>query len=320
MNISLLQDPRLEDNKIYIATPTPGDYYLRGPYGIKGDTARWAVLTDGIGLDHQMHCYVNVKSKREGHWSLSNNIKSATIDVAAINGGSVYSLTLNTTNSRYYGCDETDLLLMAITPIPGLVREPGIVPMDEQPSLAEMDTLTASWEEGLIQFTQGQRCQAGYDMSIVMFSIYLKDTVSDQTFQYEVVTYDSRDMRFNASVYANTGAFVGIADSCDYYAFPYLVPDRPRVITIDVLPRLRQLIQASQSRSLVAWSPSYKSPGATRSLVAPPILNPDLTRWKVLMASWGPFNNGSARIVSTLEGIELSYTYLSHDTLVSVIL
>lgn len=306
MNISLLQDPRLEDNKIYIATPTPGDYYLRGPYGIKGDTARWAVLTDGIGLDHQMHCYVNVKSKREGHWSLSNNIKSATIDVAAMNGGSVYSLTLNTTNSRYYGCDETDLLLMAITPIPGLVREPGIIPMDEQPSLADMQGLIMAWTERLHSTITLKRCDPGMDVAILMGSIYLKNQITNQTLQYEIVTYDSRDMRFNASLFANTGEFVGIADSLHVYGGQYVPPGSVHRVSIDVLSRLRTFIR-SNAQSMTTWEPSLKTwkHGQDRGLIPPPQFDPNLSHWKVLMASWGPFTNGSAAISVTLDDIQL---------------
>lgn len=300
---SLLTDPGLTDNKLYVITPTPGDYWLRGPYGLEGDHARWSILTDGI--DVQMDTYLTTEAP-SGRWQMRNPPQTANIKMRRYGNKTRYTLTLDT-RSETYGCGETDFLLCAITRIPGLIREPGIIPMDEQPSLAEMHSLTATWSEALADFIQGQRCQAGYDMAIMMFSIYLKDTVSDQTFQYEVVTYDSRDMRFNASVYANTGAFVGIADSCDYYGLPYLGLDYPRVVTIDVLPRLRELIRGAETRSFTGYSPSYKSPGATRALIDPPVFNPDLARWKVLMASWGPFNNGSARIVSRLEGIELSY-------------
>lgn len=307
--ISLLTDPGLTDSKLHIITPTPDDYWLRGPYGILGDHARWAMLTDGIGMMHQMDTHI-VPSDIRGGWLMCNDIESAVIQAKKRTQGTQtrtrYTLTLDTRNEEY-GCDETDLLLCAIGPVPNLIREPGIISMDEQPSLAEMQSLTCSWWESLFSSKTGQRCKPGYDMSILMGSIYVKNTETGQVLQYEVVTYDSRDMRFNASLFVNTGTFVGIADSVHVYReIPYLDKGESRVVSVDLLPRLRAFLTAGSARSMIAWQPSYKSPTVTRALtIAAPQFDPDLAHWKVLMASWGPFVNGSARVVSQLENIQL---------------
>lgn len=307
--ISLLTDPGLTDNAIYVVTPTPKAYRLLGPYGgLNRPNSRWALLTDGLG---RMRYYISRIRPRESGWALRDLPGDVKVRSYVRNGAQVYEFELDTRSKKFYeGCGEFDLLLLAVTPLDDVfIAEPGLIPMEQQPSLADMKSLTMRYTEAVWGRKYVARCQPGYDCSLMMCSAYVKCETTDQVLQYEVITGDSRDMVFNASVFADTGDFIGIADSSTLYGVPYLTDQAsaigPRTVTFDLLPRLRSFINPEQAQSLVQYQPSYKMPGVRYFAKLPTIKDPDLSKWKVLMASWGPFTNGAAVVQYQLSDIHL---------------
>ena len=284
--LSLLTDPGFRANKIRIIRPIEaGPYTLSTPYGELGDRVPWALLTDGITVGNQIRPHHNtLGNAHDGYWRVRNNINSVEVLMHREEGEkSRIQITCDTRNNAVYGCGEVDALLCAITPIAGLIDDPGMIAMDTQPSLADMASLTITWREMITQVKVGRKrpaCPPGYNCALTFASIYVKDVETNQTLQYEYVTSDSRNMRFSNSEFAYVPhQFLGIADSAEAYTSVSRIP-----VTrfIDILPRLREIITSNEK-----------------------MLSPRLDTKKILMASWGPFNNGSARVVVSLDSMDI---------------
>src|SRR5262249_55466044 len=81
-----------------------------------------------------------------------------------------------------------------------------------------------------------------------------------------------------------SGAFVGVADNLtSEYGLPYLTKRQSRQVRLDILPRVR---------ALMAGVPN-------------PLVDKELSHWKVLMVSVGSFVNGAAQIVSLVSEVNL---------------
>lgn len=287
--LSLLTDPGFADNRLYIARPLEaGPYQLLGPYGERATPARWVILTDGIGVDRQFRTVINnLGGRTDGDWRIRNTFVNGQVVVERDNRRTSLQLTQDTFEDAAYGCGEVDLFVMAIALVPGLITEPGIIPFSDQPSLAEMTNLTFTWRERLVSRTIGRRCAPLLDAALTMGSVYFKNTTTDQTFQYQVVTSDARFLLFEGSYFANLpgGEFVGVADnSATVYGLPYLQrANRKRTVQIDILPRVLTLLAAIPNVNV----------------------DKDPRHWYTLMTANGSYTNGKAKIVSTWSDINL---------------
>lgn len=287
MLLSLLTDPGFTDNRLYVVTPTPGNYQLLGPYGEQQTRARWSVLTDGLLPTNQFRTIINNLgySVRDGRWRIRTDDVSGQIEMDRVERRSIATLTQNTLKTAAY-TGEVDLWLMAITHIPGLVSQPGIIDFGEQPTIADMRALWFSWHEALIARESKPRVGPWGDCALMMCSVYAKNVKTGQTLQYEVVTGDNRAFYPYGFWFANLpdGAFMGIADSAEpVYAFPYCQVGEERDVHFDILSRLRGSIE------------NCPNPNVDR----------ELKNWKILMATWGTFTHGAARIVSRWSNMRL---------------
>jgi len=284
--VLLLVDPGLTDNRLCLLSPIEaGPYQLRGPYGEKWTPARWILLTDGIGADHQFRLTIdNLGDPSDGIWRIDNNSTSGEVIVGRRGGRTSLVLSQDSSDDTKYGCDEVDLFVMAIAPV---VPESGVIPFSEQPSLAEMTALKFTWKESLLAREIGQRCAAGRDAALTMGSVYFKNIFTDQTLQYQIVTSDARSLLPVGSYYVNlpAGEFVGVADnSATVYGLPYLKPNaRKRVVQIDILSRVLAVLAAIPNANV----------------------DKDPHHWYTLMTSNGSYVNGSAEIISTVSDINL---------------
>lgn len=285
---SVLTDPEFTDNKLYIVTPTPGEYRLLGPYGETATQARWSVLTDGLLLSNQFRTSINTLGYgHDGSWRIRTGDVSGQVEMRRRNGHSVATLTQNTLKTDAY-IGEVDLWLMAIAPLPELIPQPGIIDFDKQPSLAEMRALRFGWRERLIARESKPRVGPWGDCALMMSSVYVKNTQTGQTLQYEVVTSDNRAFYPYGFWYADLpeAVFVGMADNSEtVYGLPYCQIGQERDVDFDILPRLRGSIEGCPN----------------------PAIDRDLANWKILMATWGTFTNGAAHITSRWSHLNLEY-------------
>lgn len=286
---SVLTDPEFADNKLWIVTPTPGDYRLLGPYGERLTPARWSVLTDGLSLANQFRTSINtLRHARDGHWRIRTDDVSGQIEMSRQRARSVATLTQNTlTHPEYSG--EVDLWLMAIAHVPELICEPGIIPISDQPSLKQMTHLWFSWREQLLARKIEDRVGPWGDCALTMASVYAQNQATRQVIQYEVTTSDNRAFYPVGFWYKNLpeGSFLGVADnSATVYGVPFCqVGEGWRSLTFDILPRFRQFILSAPN----------------------PLVDKDPAHWKIYMATWGTFTNGAARIVSRWRSFNLEY-------------
>lgn len=283
---SYLTDPMVTDNKAYIITPAEtGNYVLTGPVGEVG-SARWAFLTDGIRAAYQIPPITETLGvPGDGVWRARNEILSGIIEAVPVGTRTRYTLTLNTFNDGVYACDEVNLFLCAVSPLPDVtVNEPGIIPFTEQEPLGSMSNLVLRWTQGVITASQGSRCGNGLDVAISFISIYFKNTANNQTLQYQIYTYDSRNYQPSGTWFNSTGPFFGVADSIHQYGGSYLgIGQAAAAFETQILARVSALMSACPN----------------------PALDDDLGNWKITLLSAGPFTNGEASITSTIEQIFL---------------
>lgn len=286
MALSLLTDPGFTDNRLFIVTPTPGNYRLQGPYGEMPTSTRWPVLTDGLLLSNQFRTSINtLGSARDGAWRIRTDDVSGQVEMDRVKGRSIATLTQNTLKTPAY-TGEVDLWLMAIAPVPGLIEQPGVIDFDSQPSIAEMHSLRFSWRESLLARESKPRVGPWGDCALMMSSVYAKNTQTGQTLQYELVTSDNRAFYPYGFWYANPpeGGFLGVADNAEtVYAFPYCQIGQERDVDFDILSRLRGSIE------------NCPNPNVDRNL----------KNWQILMATWGTFTNGAAKIVTRWSNMRL---------------
>lgn len=283
---SYLTNPGLTDNKGYVITPAEtGGYTLTGPVGELG-SARWAFLTDGIRAVHQIIPFTNqLENPNDGTWKAQNDILSGVIEAAVVSGRTVYTLTLNTFDDTVYTNDEVDLFVCAVSPLPDVtVNEPGILPFAQQQFIGALDSLTLTWTQSVITAQQGTRNGGGVDCAIAFISVYFKNTVTDETLQYQIYTYDTRGFAPDAFWFNSTGPFYGVADNISRYGDSYLtVGGSSKSFEADILARVIALMAACPN----------------------PGIDEDPDHWKITLLSVGPFTNGEASITSTVSNVNL---------------
>lgn len=325
--ISILADRGMADNGFYVATPTPGDYKLKGPYGEMGNTRRWILLNDGIDPENHLLDEINnlrkpfVDWRNDGHWRIRNVGTSVQVTATRKRGGTEYEIVQDTRRGGY-GCGESDALLLAIAPFvlgdgtsssrvrgnrqrkaeriwetrPEDLRstrdydyivEPGIISFENQPPISEFSSLEFSWRESLDDVKIGRRCELGQDCAFFSTSVYVRNMKTGQVLQYQVITFNSWGYYFNRHEYARTPQSDFIGISDD----------------VETVYGMRYL-QVGQSRKLVLdYLPRLKLIlSNTRGIQG------SLSDWKILMIWVGSYVNGAARIVSRVSDVNLIAT------------
>jgi hypothetical protein len=221
-----------------------------------------------------------------GAWSAINDIGSGQIQyIDTISG---YRIIQNTSDN-FYTCGEVDLWLMAVAPLPDVsVVQPGVLSMTSQPyTLQTMSSLNFTWTEKLISASHGTRCGNGQDLASMIGAIYFRNIVNGQTFQYQVVTSDTRGFRPIGSWFGNapSGAFIAVSDNiADTYGGAYLIPGGSSIRrSINVLPRAKEMLAAAPNANV----------------------DKDFSHWKIVMVIVGSYVNGAGQITADISGVNV---------------
>ncbi len=288
---SVLTDPGMKDNQLYMITPAEaGSYVLYGPIGETGSRGRWTILQDGIGNNITMPRSTDtLESPLDGVWQIINSIGSGGVRMEA---GNKLRLTLDTTDSAHYACGEIDLMAMAVGTLPDVVVEqPGVIELPDQVPIGGMTSLRMKFTQEVVSASQGTRCPGMENVAIMIGAVYFRNEVTDQTIQYQVYTYDTRGFKPHGSWFANlaSGAFLGVSDNIvTDYGGSYMVAGGPeQTYDIDILPRVKEMISQAPNSNV----------------------DKDLNHWKVIIYQFGPFTNGAATIDSLNSKVDLISTY-----------
>ncbi len=278
------------DNKAYLVRPVEaGPYVLAGPVGELGANARFAIFQDGITVAHQMLPSQAVYGTNvDGAWLVRNDIDSGEALALWENGRTVYQLSLETGNGGVYQCGEVDLWILAVGDLPDVaVPQPGIIHFNQQVPIGGLDHLWFTWQQGITSAHVTARCGTGQDIAVTMGSVYFRNFVTGQTFQYQLYTFDTRNFHPSGTYYSvlqNGEFFVAADDLPSQYGRPYTTPGGAwTAVQVDILPRVLDRLQNAPNANVDK--------------------NPD--NWKVVMTTIGPFVNGDGHIDSRWSDLDL---------------
>jgi hypothetical protein len=279
---------RAEPGPRFLLAPKVYTGDLWGPVGEGASIPSWHIAQWGIRqeLPTQTDCLDDCTN---GIWQIQNDDAAVRVFMSPTQGR-VVELAQDSMHPDY-GCGEFDLFLEPNEEHVYPRYQSAFGPLSGRPTLAQQTRIVFAIVQEVLSATAGRRCAPYVDLAGVGFAfISLNTAVTPrQVLYYQIVTYDSRGLTFDAFWFAagmtGTGGHeFGVSDSVQILGFAPLTPGGGAVgYRMDILPRLRALIAAG-----------------------PPGLERDLTKWQLRGMYLGSGTNGAAKIVSRHAQIFLS--------------